>query len=133
MKSDELSYWVEQAGSGPDRLAAAFMLGRARRSRAARAALRDLLRDEDANIRDFAAQSLAQIGDRDAVDTIMGLLKTTPPRWATGMAWGLVTLAPHVASRRDEIRRALIAYHKRARGRSRLHAKALLARLDEET
>lgn len=114
-----------------ERADAAFVLGGSRRRRRrVIGALRSALSDEDPVVVNFAAQSLGQLGDLESLPTILRLLSTGPPRDRTGAAWAAAALAVHANEQgQASARAALRAYRSRARGFSRGHAEALIARL----
>lgn len=131
---EEIEGWLRDLrSSDPEtRSVAAFALGGARlRRRDVTAALRTALADVDPVVVNFAGQSLGQLGDSASLPTIQGLLAIGSPRDRTGLAWAVAVLAEGRRQRDQTLAiEALSAYLRRARGRTREHAAALLARLE---
>ena len=135
------SAWDPQFGedwlhnlSAPDaatRSFAAFMLaGTGGKRGEVIIALRARLLDEDDDVAEFAAASLAARGDRQSLSAILERLRTGRPRDRWNSAWALSELgAKSGAHQRREALRSLTAYYRRARGRTRKHAAELLARM----
>lgn len=95
-----------------------------------RASLRRLLRDPAPLVRETAAQALGSAADSDALEAIVALMDSVPPREGWGFAWAVCEIA---SSTTDSSWRmghdALRRYLRRARGNSRQHAELLLARV----
>lgn len=109
---------------------AALVLGGAKPSARVVRLLRRALEDEDFDVRDSAAASLAELGDTASIPSLMRLLDSTPPRFGRSIAWGLERLARDAGQqRRAEIVEGLERYRRRARGSSREHADVLIRRL----
>ena len=99
-------------------------------SRDVKAALRGVLGDPDAGIREAAAQALGMQHDVASADRIARLLARTRPADAFGIAWALAELSRIGGRDVTELAvDALGVFRKRARGRSRKHAELLLERL----
>jgi HEAT repeat protein len=130
----EVDGWLAELATADAELrgTAAFVLGGvSKRNRArARRALRWAIDDTDEVVADFAAQSLAHLGDIESLPAIERFLATGRPRNRWGSAWAvseLDRLADEPGQR--EALAALQAFHRRARGRSRAHSAACIERL----
>ena len=116
-----------------ERATAAFVLGSSRmRKRRVLRALRLALGDDDTVVADFAAASLADLGDIDSLPSIERFLLTGPPRDRRNSAWAVCELGRLAdESGRAGALAALRSFHSRARGWSRTHAAATIGRLEE--
>jgi len=114
-----------------ERVEAAMVLGGSVDDRAAViVALRLRLVDVDPVVGEFAAASLAELGDHHSLEAITQRLPTGKPCDRRNSAWATAVLAGRAgALTRERAMAALLAYHRRARGSSRIHAALLLARL----
>lgn len=110
-----------------DRAWAAFTLDGRRLRPSELAALRELLFDKDALVRNFAAQSLGSATDIESMDDIIRVLRAASPSDVRGAAWALMRIGIEWPESRDVVEEELTAYRRRARGKNRLHADALLA------
>lgn len=130
---DEVERWLQDLKS-PDadaRADSAFALGgsRARRDEVLQG-LRALLGDDDVVVVNFAAQSLGQLFDTASIQTLLGLLAIGPPRHRRGVAWAVAQLSGGLSETdRVDTALALDRYRRRARGRTREHADALVTDL----
>ena len=115
-----------------ERATAAFVLGSSRmRKRRVLRALRLALGDDDTVVADFAAASLADLGDIDSLPSIERFLLTGPPRDRRNSAWAVCELGRLAdESGRAGALAALHTYQSHARGWARTHAIGLLARLE---
>ncbi len=134
---EEVRAWTShlRADSADVRADAAFALGAASSNRGdAVAALRSALRDTDAVVVNFAAQSLGQLADVESLRAIVALLGKEPPRQQRGLAWAIAALAAR-GTEDDRLlaRRALEAYRRRSRGSARVHADAVIERLEAQS
>jgi HEAT repeat protein len=129
MSTAEIDGWLaELAAADADlRATAAMVLGgvaKRYRTRVLRA-LRLALDDPDEVVANFAAQSLAQLGDIESLPAIERFLATGRPRNRSGSAWAVSEL-DRLADEPGQLDAlaALRAFHRRARGWSRAHATA---------
>ncbi|MGH2445692.1 MAG: HEAT repeat domain-containing protein [Candidatus Limnocylindria bacterium] len=124
--------WLRElhARDASARAHAAFMPGGTGGSRAkVIAALRECLAHDDEHVAEFAAASLAARRDRESLSTLIKRLRTGRPRDRWDTAWAVMELGVTYDSERQGAVEALLAFRRRARGKTRGHTELLLARL----
>lgn len=124
---------LESSGAA-ERSLGAFQLVGKRVSRRELRVLRTLLDDTNPWVQESAAQALGAAGDITSLGAIVALMDSHSPRDGWGYAWAVGELgAAGDENAQSMAWDALARYKKRARGRSREHAAAIMRRLSDRS